>query len=435
MKKYRIYDILEFVKQCTINLSIREENYESIKKLCTDDYYICCNHNWWSYWNLLKELVPILKPFGDLFINLIFTITVPLVFFTISSAIANINQLKRLRKVMSIMIVVFIITSIIAIFIGIISTYIAKPLTENDIENIQKSNFTQNVQTDNTKTNLLEQILSTLTVSDFSNLLSTKNMIALIVFSAIFGFATNFAKEKGTAIKDFLISGNEVMMKVVSIIMYYAPIGLGCYFATVIAELGSSIVTGYLRCFIIYTIIAILYYFIIYTLYAFISGGRKGIKIFWKNVLPPTVTALATCSSAATIPFGIKAAKNMGMSDDIAETVIPLGINIHKDGSLIGAVIKIAFLIAIFGGNIGIASIIGGSFVVGLLMGSVPGAGLVSEMMILTIFGFPMEALGIIAIIGTIIDCPGAVLNGVGNISCSMLVSRFVDGKDWIKDK
>lgn len=376
----------------------------------------------------------LLKPFGDLFINLIFTITVPLVFFTISSAIANMNQPKRLGKVMTVMVIVFVITSIIAIFVGILSTYIVKPLNENDIKMIKYDNFTKNVQTENTDLNLLEQIIATLTVSNFADLLSTQNMIALIVFSVIFGFATNFSKEKGKAMKEFLISGNEVMLKVISIIMYYAPIGLGCYFATVIAQLGSSIVSGYLRCFIIYTIIAILYYFIIYTLYAFISGGREGIKFFWKNVLPPTITALATCSSAATIPFGIKSAKNMGMSDDIAETVIPLGVNIHKDGSLIGAVIKIAFLVSIFGGDINTASIIGGSLVVGLLMGSVPGAGLVSEMMILTIFGFPSNAIGIIAIIGTIIDCPGAVLNGVGNISCSMLVSRFVDGKNWIKN-
>lgn len=382
-----------------------------------------------------KDWIPTLKSFGDLFINLIFTVTVPLVFFTISSSIANMNQPKRLGKVMITMVIVFIITSIIAIFVGILSTYIAKPLTESDIEKIRTSEFVQNTQIENTEVNLLEQIISTLTVQEFSDLLSTKNMIALIVFSAIFGFATNFSKEKGKAIKDFLISGNEVMMKVISIIMYYAPIGLGCYFATVIAQLGNSIISGYLRCFIIYIVIAIVYYFIIYTLYAFISGGKKGIKVFWKNVLPPTVTALATCSSAATIPFGIKANKNMGMSNDIAETIVPLGVNIHKDGSLIGAVIKIAFLVAIFGGNIGIGSIIMGSLIVGLLMGSVPGAGLVSEMMILTIFGFPAEAIGIIAIIGTIIDCPGAILNGVGNISCSMLVSRFVDGRNWIKEE
>lgn len=336
---------------------------------------------------------------------------------------------------MTVMVIIFVITSIIAIFVGIVSTYIIKPLSENDIKMIRQDNFTENVQIENTDLNLLQQIISTLTVSDFADLLSTQNMIALIVFSIIFGFATNFSKEKGKAMKEFLISGNEVILKVISIIMYYAPIGLGCYFATVIAQLGSSIVSGYLRCFIIYTIIAILYYFIIYTLYAFISGGRDGIKFFWKNVLSPTMTALATCSSAATIPFGIKSAKNMGMSDDIAETVIPLGVNIHKDGSLIGAVMKIAFLVSIFGGDINITSIIGGSLVVGLLMGSVPGAGLVSEMMILTIFGFPSNAIGIIAIIGTIIDCPGAVLNGVGNISCSMLVSRFVDGKNWIKKK
>lgn len=382
-----------------------------------------------------KDWIPTLKPFGDLFINLIFTVTVPLVFFTISSSIANMKQPKRLGKVMTAMVIVITITSIIAILVGILSTYIVKPLTESDIEKIRTSEFAQNTQMENTEVNLLEQIISTLTVKEFSDLLSTQNMIALIVFSAIFGFATNFAKEKGKAIADFLISGNEVMMKVISIIMYYAPIGLGCYFATVIAQLGSSLISGYLRCFIIYTVIAILYYFIIYTLYAFISGGKKGIKVFWKNVLPTTVTALATCSSAATIPFGIKAARKMGMSNDIAETIVPLGVNIHKDGSLIGAVMKLAFLVAIFGGDIGIASIIGGSLIVGLLMGSVPGAGLVSEMMILTIFGFPAEALGIIAIIGTIIECPGAVLNGVGNLSCSMLVSRFVDGRNWIKEE
>lgn len=380
-----------------------------------------------------NEQALLLKPFGDLFINLIFTITVPLVFFTISSAIANMKQPKRLGKVLTVMIAVFIITSIIAIFVGIITTYLVKPLNENDIKMIKQNSLTSNMQVENTQTNLLQQIIETLTVSNFADLLSTKNMIALIVFSVIFGFATSFSKEKGRMIKEFLVSGNEVMLKVISIVMYYAPIGLGCYFATVIAQLGSSIVSGYLRCFVIYTIIAILYYFIIYTLYAFISGGRKAIKVFWKNILPPTITALATCSSAATIPLGIKSAKNMGMSDDIAETVVPLGVNIHKDGSLIGAVMKIAFLVAIFGGNISIISVIAGSLVVGLLMGSVPGAGLVSEMMILTIFGFPAEAIGIIAIIGTIIDCPGAVLNGVGNISCSMLVSRFVDGKDWIE--
>ncbi len=347
------------------------------------------------------------------------------------------NQPQRLRKVLVSMIIIFIVTSVIAIFVGIIGTYIIKPLNEKDIESIKQSSFTQNVNMQETKQdiNLVQEIINTLTVSDFSELLSTKNMIALIVFSAIFGLATNASKEKGKAIKEFLISGNEVMMKLISIIMYYAPIGLGCYFATVIANLGNSIISGYLRCFVIYTIIAILYYLIIYTLYAFIAGGKNGIKVFWKNVLPPTTTALATCSSAATIPFGIKAAKNMGMSDDIAETVVPLGVNMHKDGSLIGAVLKIAFLVAIFGGNINIVSIIFGSLVVGLLMGSVPGAGLVSEMMILTIFGFPAEAIGIIAIIGTIIDCPGAVLNGVGNISCSMLVSRFVDGKDCLKTK
>ena len=86
---------------------------------------------------------------------------------------------------------------------------------------------------------------------------------------------------------------------------------------------------------IIYLVVSVLYYFIMYTVYAFIAGKKKGVKVFWKNAIPPTVTALATCSSAASIPVNMESTSNMGISSDIAETSIPLGTNLHKDGSII----------------------------------------------------------------------------------------------------
>ncbi len=237
----------------------------------------------------------------------------------------------------------------------------------------------------------------------------------------------------------FLTSASNIMMKMVKIIMYYAPIGLGCYFAALIGELGPQILKGYLRVFVLYIIIAMVYYFAFFTIYAFLSGGRKGIGLFWRNAVTPTITALATCSSAASIPVNLEFTKKMLVPKDISETVIPLGANIHKDGSVIGGVMKITFLFGLFGRDMtsisSLLSIIIVSFLVGAVMAAIPSGGMIGEMLILSVYGFPSELLPVIAIISVIIDAPATVLNSTGNTVSSMLISRLVEGKQWITHK
>ncbi len=279
--------------------------------------------------------------------------------------------------------------------------------------------------------------MESITTSDFQELLSRKNILQLIMFSLLIGIATASIGEKGIPFAQFLKAGNEVFMKVISLIMYYAPIGLGCYFATLVAELGSSLVTGYIRSFIGYVVLSLIFYFGIYTLYAWIAGGKKAVKMYWKHIWPTSLTALATCSSGAAIPSNIMASKNMGVPEDIAETVIPFGTNIHKDGSLFGSVLKIFFLFFIFGVPITGASvffqILGVSLLAGLLISAVPtGGGVISETLILSLFGFPASALGILATIAIVIDAPATVINVVGNTADSLLVTRLVEGKKWV---
>ena len=166
----------------------------------------------------------------------------------------------------------------------------------------------------------------------------------------------------------------------------------------------------------------------------------ESVKRFWKNVIPATVTSLTTCSSAASIPVNSMCAKNVGVSDDIADTVIPLGTSFHKDGSIIGSVFKIMFLVCLFGTNISSFGSIGKVLLVALvatlLVTAVPiGGGTISEMMILTMMGYGVGALPILTIIATIIDPPATMLNVVGDLSTSMMVSRIVDGKNWMKKK
>ena len=376
---------------------------------------------------IFKEKASILNPFGDLFLNLLLVIIIPLIFLTLTTSIGKMNSPKRIGKILLTTFFIFIITSLISVFIGLITTKSFRLVNISDEDSI-KLILNENDNIDNENINYLERTINTISVNDFSKLLTRDNMIALLVFSLIFGLSINMSKEKGKELLKVLESANLVLQKFLDIIMYYAPIGLGCYFASLVGNLGSEIAIGYTKTFIIYTVVSIFVYFIIYSLYAYISYGKKGFKSYFKNIIPPTLTALATCSSAASIPVNTECAKNIGVSEDIANSVIPLGTSFHKDGSIIGSVFKIMFLVYLFNMNVPTSKIIFVSLLATLLITAVPiGGGTISEALIVSMFNFPASSLLMLTIIATIIDPPATVLNVVGDSASSMLVSKIVD--------
>ena len=389
---------------------------------------------------VFKEKATILSPLGDIFLNLLLVIIVPLIFLNITTAISKMKQPKRLGKIIVSIIGVFLITSIIAVLIGFASTYFVKLVDAEDGEEIKASleETADDEEAAEEELTIADRTVKLLTVNDFQKLFSKDNIIALLVFSIMVGIAINMSGEKGEPFRKVLESANDVMANIVKIIMYYAPIGLGCYMASFIGSFGTSIAVGYLKTFVVYLIVSIAFYFIVYTVYAFIAGGKKGVTAFWKNVIPATVTAMGTCSSAACIPVNIESTKKMGVPSDIAETTIPLGTSFHKDGSIIGSVFKIMFLVGLFGTSLAtfgdVRGILGVALLANLLITAVPiGGGTISEMLIITMMGYPVAALPILTIIATIIDMPATVLNVVGDDTSSMMVARIVDGKEWNK--
>lgn len=383
---------------------------------------------------IFGEKALVLSPLGDLFINLLLVIIVPLIFLTLSTSIGKMKQPKRLGKILTSIVIVFIVTSLISVLIGIISTRF-NLINVKDTNSI-KEVLDYSISESNEGLNILERTVSAISTNDFVNLLSKDNIIPLIVISILVGISISLSKEKGEPFLNLLDSMNEVMQKFIKIIMYYAPIGLGCYFASFVGTFGASIAVGFLKTFIIYTIACLIVYFGIYSLYAFLAGGKLGLKNYWRNIIPATVTALATCSSAASIPVNTDCAKKIGVSNDIAETTIPLGTSFHKDGSIIGSVFKIMFLVYLFNTDASLIKVLGVSLLATILVTAVPiGGGTISEMLIITLMGFPVAALPILTIIATIIDAPATVLNVVGDTASSMIVSRIVDGKNWLKKK
>ena len=383
---------------------------------------------------IFKEKATILKPFGTLFINLLLTIIVPLIFLTLSTSIGKMKEPKRLGKILITIIGIFVLTSLISVLIGIASTKITLVNKKDSIK--IKESFDYSITDNDEKLDILTRTVNAISTDDFVKIISKDNIIALIVISILTGLAIHFAKDKGKKALEVLESFNDVLQMLIKIIMYYAPIGIGAYFASFVGEFGAGVATSYLKMLIIYTVSCAFVYFVIYSLYAFIAGGKKGLKLYWQNIMVPSATALATCSSAVSIPVNTKAAKNIGVSDDIADTIIPLGTSFHKDGSIIGSVFKIMFLVYLFGVDVSTFKVLGVSLLATILITAVPiGGGTISEMLIISLMGFPIASLPILTIIATIIDAPATLLNVVGDSASSMLVARIIDGKNWLNKK
>ena len=383
---------------------------------------------------IFKEKATILKPFGTLFINLLLTIIVPLIFLTLSTSIGKMKEPKRLGKILITIIGIFVLTSLISVLIGIASTKITLVNKKDSIK--IKESFDYSITDNDEKLDILTRTVNAISTDDFVKIISKDNIIALIVISILTGLAIHFAKDKGKKALEVLESFNDVLQMLIKIIMYYAPIGIGAYFASFVGEFGAGVATSYLKMLIIYTVSCAFVYFVIYSLYAFIAGGKNGLKLYWQNIMVPSATALATCSSAASIPVNTKAAKNIGVSDDIADTIIPLGTSFHKDGSIIGSVFKIMFLVYLFGMDVSTFKVLGVSILATILITAVPiGGGTISEMLIISLMGFPIASLPILTIIATIIDAPATLLNVVGDSASSMLVARIIDGKNWLSKK
>lgn len=384
---------------------------------------------------IFKENISVVNPLGTIFLNLMFVAVVPLIFLTLSVSIAKMKEPKRLGKIFRSTIIVFVITSIISVSIAFFTVYNINLVNVEDQEGLLETLSTEEEE-DAEEINILEAATSVLTVNDFYKLLSKDNLLALLITSILVGISINMAKEKGEKLLEILESANHVMSNFIKLIMYYAPIGLGAYFAVFIGTFGPSIGTGFLKTFLIYTGLSIIFFVVAYSLYAYIAGGKKGVVTFWKNVIPVLAVSLSTCSSAASIPVNVETVKKMGVSNDIAETVVPLGTSFHKDGSIIGSVFKVMFLVSLFGTTIvgfgGILDILFVSLLATLLVVGIPiGGGTISEMLIISMLGYPMTALPFLTIVATIIDAPATVLNVSGDTSSSMLVARLVDGKDW----
>ena len=381
---------------------------------------------------LAPAVAGVVKPFGTVFINMMFCVVVPLVFVSIAGSIANMKSMKRAGKIMGTTVLTFVITGAVAAVLMFVIMKLVPPVLSAWAE-VPAEEMGEYAS-------ISDMIVNFFTVSDFSGLLSRRAMLPLIVFSVLFGFSTNLAGGPETLVAKWLNSMTEVMMKFIKIITFYAPVAFFAIFAGLMADYGPQIAGSYGRAMAVYYPLCFIYIFTAFPLFARFGGGKGAAKTMFQHIARPAIVSLGTCSSVATIPTNLEEAENTGISKDVAEMVVPLGATMHMDGSCFSCVLKIAFVWGVFGQEMSwskLPLIVLVAVLSSVGMSGVPGGGYIGEYIICSIF-FPQQmelAFPILVAIGNLVDPPATMINSAGDYVVSYIVSRFVDGKDWFQKK
>lgn len=363
-----------------------------------------------------------LQPVGQIFLNLLFMIIVPLVGVSVMSSIAGMTDLKRLGRIMSLIFIVSIVMAAIpaAGIMGLALWY--NPAQGVTIDLSQSVKASSNMD-----------FVSMITTSDFVGLFSKSNILAIILISIIAGVAIGQSAESGKRIAALLNDANNVIMKIVGIIMKVAPVGLGCYFASTMASQEPGILATFARAIVMFVLATAIYYVFGSIFYSWIGGGMPAVRAFWKNAIPPSVTALGTCSSLGTLPVTLRAAQNMGINQEIADVSIPLLVNLNKGGVAMIAALKIVFIYAVLGlpftsETFFLALLI--AVLSAIIVGGVPGGAFLGEIFIVTTLGLPMEAIPILVVLGTITDAPATLINVIHDLNAAQIIERFAGKKN-----
>lgn len=373
----------------------------------------------------------VLEPLGTVFINLMFCIVVPMVFCSISSAIANMTSAKKAGKIMGVTILTFLVTAGIAAVLMYGLVRLIPPVqgkyeaAEGEVGQVP---------------GLGELVVNFFTKPDFGELLSRKAILPLIVFAVLCGFGIQLAGGRQTMTAKLLDDITACIMKVVRIITCYAPVGFFGFFASLVAVYGGTLIGDYSRTLLIYYGMCFAYLFLFFPLYARFGGGKGAVKVMFRHLFRPAAVSFGTCSSVATIPTNMEEAADTGISKDVADIVMPLGATMHMDGSAMSAIVKVVFLFGIFGRDIGTAQAVLAIVVAvfsSVAMSGIPGGGGTGELVICTIF-FPEQlavAYPIAIALGNLVDPPATMVNSAGDYVVSYIVERFVSGRDWLQKR
>ena len=361
----------------------------------------------------------ILKLLGTGFLNLIKMLVVPLVFTSLICGASSMNDIKRLGRIGGKTLGFYMITTALAISI---SLFIAKVI--NPGSNLDMSSLVSTEPTIAENQPLVDTLLNIIPTNPIASL-ANGEMLQIIFFALLVGVSINTIGEKGKCVNEFFEALNEMCMKLVSMIMSLAPIGVFALISNTFATTGIKAIFSLLS-FIFTTYLALLIQaFIVYMVLAKVLTGLK-IKPFLKEFFDIALVTFSTASSNASIPLSLEKMDKLGVSKSISSFTIPLGATINMDGTAIMQGVSCIFIAQIYGIDLttqNFITIILTATLASVGTAGVPGVGMITLSMVLSSVGLPLEGIGLIMGIDRILDMGRTTVNVMGDCICTLIVS------------
>ncbi len=367
---------------------------------------------------IFGESISVIQPLGDLFLRLIKFVIVPLILSSLIIGVASTGDPKELGRIGSKTIVYYLLTTAVAIIVGLAFAFMISPGKGLDID----------VATSEVEVNETEGVVQTLLniVPENPFEAFTEGNILQIIFFAIFiGLAITLVGKKADPVYHFFDGLAEVMYKITGIIMQFAPIGILGLVAPIVGEYGPSVLLPLLKVIIAVALACVAHAVIVYGVAVKSFANMSPLK-FFKGIAPAAVVAFSTASSAGTLPMTLKnTQENLGVSKKISSFVLPLGATINMDGTAIYQGVAVVFIAQFYGLELGLVEL--GTVVLTTVLASigtagVPGAGMIMLAMVLSSIGMPLEGVALIAGIDRILDMFRTTVNIVGDASAAVVV-------------
>ena len=376
--------------------------------------------NFWVKDPFIKDIVLIDNVFyigGTVFIKLMKMLVVPLVFCSIVVGVASISDIRKICKIGGTTILIYLLTTALAITIALLIAGIIKPGEGLNMAGLAQANLTASQSMADTLINIIPD--------NPINSLAAGDMLPVIIFGVLIGIILAKLREETKTVNKLFEEGNTIMMEMTSIVMKFAPIGVFCLMAKTFAGLGFGglmPLLKYIGCVLLGLAIQA---FIVYPSIMVILTRLNPIK-FFKRFISVMFFAFSSSTSNATIPLNMEKLSEMGVSRDISSFTIPLGATINMDGTAIMQGCAVMFAAQAYGIDLGTSALI--TVVFTAVMASVgtagvPSVGLITLNMVFNSVGLPVDAIGIIMGIDHLLDMFRTAVNVTGDAICTIIVS------------
>ena len=379
-----------------------------------------------------------IKPFGTIFINSLKLIAIPLILAALIKGVSDLKDISKLSKMGGRTIVIYIITTVIAVSIGLVLVNIVKP--GNSISDKTRTELVDGYSNKTTKykdeaskqkeSGPLQALIDLVPQNIFEAATSNRNMLQVIFFAVFFGIGLILIpEEKAKTVKNFFDGFNEVILKMVDLIMLAAPYGVFALLAALIAESPSVDLFKALAWYALTVILGLALMIIIYNVLVFIFTKKRP-SFFMKAISPAQLLAFSTSSSAATLPVTMeRVTEHIGVEEEVASFVLPIGATINMDGTSLYQAVAAVFIAQAFGMDLSFGTqlgIIATATLASIGSAAVPGAGMVMLVGVLGYAGIPEAGLALIFAVDRPLDMCRTVVNVTGDASVSMLVAKSV---------